>query len=62
VLSKKIDIFNLSILPCQDVCSRFLPKNPTTKSNLEAVKRIENQLPSVKLINGALKNADVLEI
>ncbi|PIN66743.1 MAG: tRNA 4-thiouridine(8) synthase ThiI [Candidatus Huberarchaeum crystalense] len=62
VLSKKIDVFNLSILPCQDVCSRFLPKNPTTKSNLEAVKRIENQLPSVKLINGALKNADVLEI
>ncbi|PKM92257.1 MAG: tRNA 4-thiouridine(8) synthase ThiI [Euryarchaeota archaeon HGW-Euryarchaeota-1] len=60
--AKKINTYELSISPCQDVCSRFLPKSPTTKSKIETVKIIEKQLPSTKLINQALKNTEILEI
>lgn len=61
-LAKKIDTFELSIKSCQDVCSRFLPKNPTTKSKIEVVKRIEKKMSVIKLINNALKKAKVFNI
>lgn len=52
-LAKFYKTYNTSILPYNDSCLLFAPKNPTTKPNLEIVTKIEN---SLELINVILTN------
>ena len=57
--AKKIGTYEISILPHQDCCARFLPKHPETKADLEKVKKAEKKLNIKKLIEGALKNTKI---
>jgi len=57
--AKEIGTYEISILPHQDCCARFLPKHPETKANLEKVKKAEKKLNIKKLIEGALKNTKI---
>lgn len=53
--AKEIKTFEISILPHQDCCARFLPKHPATKAKLDDVKQAEKKLNIKKLIKDAIQ-------
>lgn len=61
-LAKKIDTFDISILPYQDCCARFLPVRVETKANLKRVKLEEKKLEVKELVKRALKATKLLTI
>ncbi len=61
-LAKKIDTFDVSILPHQDCCARFLPARVETKADLKQVKLEEKKLDIKELIKKALKATKLLTI
>jgi len=52
--AKEIGTFEISILPHQDCCARFLPQNPETRANLKEIKAEEEKLNSKKIIKEAI--------
>ncbi|OHA75463.1 MAG: tRNA 4-thiouridine(8) synthase ThiI [Candidatus Wildermuthbacteria bacterium RIFCSPLOWO2_02_FULL_47_10] len=60
-IAKKIGTFDVSILPDQDCCSRFVPKHPATKADLARVENAENGIAVDELVAKALKSAEALE-
>jgi len=48
-LSKHIGIFEHSIKPYDDTCSKFLPKHPTLHANLEQTKSYEKRIGNIKI-------------
>ena len=54
--AKEIGTFDVSILPEQDCCARFLPKYPATKADLGEVELAEKKLDIKQLIEWAVKN------
>jgi len=61
-ISEKIDTFETSILPYEDCCTVFLPKNPLIKPRLDKVLQEESKLDVETLIQNALKNIETIEI
>jgi len=57
--AKEIGTFDVSILPYQDCCSRFLPKHPETKAKLEDIRKAEKKLNIEKLVKTAVKDSSV---
>jgi thiamine biosynthesis protein ThiI len=55
--AKGIKTYQISILPHEDCCSRFVPKHPETKAGLKEVKTEEKKLNVKKLVQQALKNS-----
>lgn len=43
-MAKRINTYNISILPYPDACSMFVPTNPTTKPKLNAAIALEEEL------------------
>ncbi len=60
--AKEIGTFEISILPHQDCCSRFLPRHPETRAKLEEVVKAEKKLNIRKLIQEAVKKSSLIEI
>jgi len=60
--AREIGTFEISILPDEDCCSRFLPAHPATKANLNEVKREEKKLNINKLIKEAVHKASLVQI
>jgi len=60
--AKKIGTFDISILPYQDCCARFLPLYPETKANLKKVKQEEKKLNIQKLIKMTIKEISIFKI
>lgn len=54
-----IGTYEISIIPHEDCCSLFLPKNPETKANLDEVKKVEKVFNIKKIIKEALKNIEI---
>jgi tRNA uracil 4-sulfurtransferase len=52
--AKEIKTFEISILPHQDCCARFLPPNPETKASLKEIKAEEEKINSKKIIKEAI--------
>lgn len=61
-IARKINTFDTSILPYEDCCTIFLPKNPATKPKLEVVERAEKALDVDALVENALKNVETYYI
>jgi len=61
-LAKSIGTFEISILPDQDCCVRFLPKHPATKADLEQIKKAEKRININRLIKSAIKSAETIVI
>lgn len=53
--AREIDTFDISILPAEDCCSRFLPKHPETKAKLKEIKKEEEKLDVETLVKETLK-------
>lgn len=58
-IAKDIDTYEISILPHQDCCARFLPTHPETKAKIEEIRKEEKKLNLKKIINKALKDAEI---
>ncbi|MHB1393644.1 MAG: tRNA uracil 4-sulfurtransferase ThiI [Clostridia bacterium] len=61
-ISRKIGTYDTSILPYEDCCTIFVPKHPKTKPRLEEIKRSEEKLDVVGLMEEALENAEILTV
>jgi len=61
-VSKKIDTYDISILPYEDCCTVFLPKFPAIKPNLEKVIQAESRLNIEELIAEALENIERISL
>lgn len=61
-IAEKIGTLETSILPYEDCCTVFLPKNPIIKPKLDKVVYEENKLDIDSLIDEALKQIEILEI
>ena len=58
-IAKDIDTYETSIMPFEDCCTIFDPKNPTTKPRLETCEKFEAMFDYKKMIEDAVNNAQV---
>lgn len=61
-IARKIGTMETSILPYEDCCTVFLPKNPVTKPRLDRVEREESKLDIDKLVNDAYDSLETIDI
>lgn len=61
-ISNEIGTYQTSILPYEDCCTVFLPKNPVIKPTLDRCEREEKKLNIDALIDECLKNEEIIEI
>lgn len=61
-IARKIETFEISILPYEDCCTVFTPKHPRTKPVLRDVQREESKLDCENLIRAAVEGAKITEI
>lgn len=55
-LSRKIETFEISILPFEDCCTVFTPKHPRTRPKLEFIENAEKAIDFEPLIEQAIQN------
>lgn len=60
--SKKIGTYETSILPYEDCCTIFSPKNPTTKPKEDKCLYYESKFDYESLIDECLKNDQIIKI
>lgn len=61
-IAKKIDTFDISILPYEDCCTIFTPKHPRTNPKLQYVKKSEDSYNFLPLIENAINNVSIKTI
>lgn len=61
-ISKKINTYDISILPYQDCCTIFDPKNPVTKPKLEKCLAYESKFDYEKLIEECIKDIETIKV
>lgn len=60
--AKRIGTYEISIVPEEDCCTVFLPKNPATKPRLEKVLAEERKLERENLIREAIEKSEIREV
>lgn len=60
--AEEIETYNISILPEDDCCVRFLPKKPETKGNVFKIEKQEEALDIEKLVNEAVEGMEEIVI
>ena len=60
--SKRIGTYDISILPYEDCCTIFTPKNPVTKPRLDLAKRYEERFDFESMIDEAIEKREVIVI
>ncbi len=61
-ISRKIDTFDISILPFEDCCTVFTPKHPRTRPKPEAVEKAEKTLDVENLVTKAVEKSRLVVI
>ena len=61
-ISRKIDTFDISILPYEDCCTVFTPKHPKTKPTLDYVEKCEEALDVDRLVKEAVEGTRFIHI
>ena len=61
-IARKIGTYETSILPYEDCCTVFLPKNPVIKPTIEKAIKEESFLNIEELVNECLANEEIIEI
>ena len=56
--AKNIGTFNISILPYQDCCTRFIPRHPATKARLKNVESAEQKLNIEELVKKPIQGME----
>jgi thiamine biosynthesis protein ThiI len=55
--AQKIGSYPISIVPDQDCCTLFTPRNPQTRAKLDEIERAEQALPIDELVERAVEQA-----
>lgn len=61
-ISEKIGTYDISILPYEDCCSVFLPKNPVTHPKLNKILENEELLNRESLIEDAISRMEIIDL
>lgn len=61
-ISEKIGTYDISVLPYEDCCSVFLPKNPVTHPKLKKIVENEALLNREMLIEDAISKMEIIDI
>ncbi len=61
-VARKIKTYDTSILPYEDCCTVFLPKNPVIKPTIKRAEFLEKKLDVDFLVECAIDNEEILEI
>ncbi len=61
-VARRIDTFDISIIPEEDCCTVFLPKHPATKPKMERIRKAEEVLNIEELVDEAIKEQEIREI
>ena len=61
-IARKIDTYEISILPYEDCCTVFVPKHPVINPKLSLCEEMEIRFDYKELINKALKNIKTINI
>ena len=61
-IARKIGTYEISVLPHDDACTRFMPHNPVIRARLEEVVAIEQGLDVDALVERDLLEMELLEI
>ena len=61
-IAKKIDTYDISILPFEDCCTIFVPKHPVINPNLEDCIKYESTFDYESMIDKAIEERLVIEI
>ncbi len=61
-IAKKIDTYDISILPFEDCCTVFVPKHPVINPELEACQEMEKKLDYENLIQKIIANINTIVI
>jgi len=61
-IAKKIDTYDISILPFEDCCTIFVPKHPVINPNLEDCIKYEETFDYESMIDKAIEDRLVIEI
>jgi thiamine biosynthesis protein ThiI len=57
--AQRIGTFPISIIPDQDCCTLFTPRNPLTRARLEDIEAAEGALPIQELVDKAVREAEL---
>ena len=58
--AKKLGTYDISIIPDQDCCQMFIPKNPAVRTIIREIQRVEKRLDIEKLLKMAFDNMKCL--
>ena len=61
-IARKIDTYDISILPFEDCCTVFVPKHPVINPKLNLCEEMETRFDYQSLINKCLKNIKTITI
>lgn len=61
-IARKIDTYETSILPYEDCCTVFLPKQPVIKPKLDIAEAEESKIDLDMLIQNAIENMEIIQI
>lgn len=61
-LAKKIDTYDISILPYEDCCTVFVPKHPVINPSLDQAKKEEEKFNFLPMIDYAVDNVDTIVV
>ena len=61
-LAKKINTYETSILPFDDCCTIFTPKNPVTRPKADKITRYETYLEMDRLIDEAIEKIETIDL
>lgn len=61
-IARKIKTYETSILPYEDCCTVFLPKNPVIHPTIKRAEFLERNLDIETLVQTALNNEEIIEI
>jgi thiamine biosynthesis protein ThiI len=57
--AQRIGSYPISIVPDEDCCTLFTPRNPQTRAKIEEIERVERALPVEDLVHRAVAEAMV---
>jgi len=55
--AQSIGTYPISIIPDQDCCTLFTPRNPQTRARLDAIEAAEQMLPIQEIVDAAVRDA-----
>ncbi len=61
-IAKDIDTYETSILPYEDCCTVFLPRNPIIKPKVKNAEIEENKINLEELLNSVIENIEVIKL